>query len=76
CIACSRMLILHHFFRSPSNKHYGGYYYMGYFYCHPTVASCTNDCITTVFDAKPFGWLLIMLSATMLFFIVIGIIKR
>lgn len=49
---------------------------MGYFYCHPTVASCTNDCITTVFDAKPFGWLLIMLSATMLFFIVIGITKR
>lgn len=41
-----------------------------------TVATCTNDCITTVFDAKPFGWLLIVLSVTMLFFIVRGIIKR
>nr|WP_242627982.1 hypothetical protein [Klebsiella pneumoniae] len=35
-----------------------------------------NDCITTVFDAKPFGWLLIVFSLTMMFFIIRGMIKR
>jgi len=70
------MRILHYFFLSRSSRHYGSYSGLGCFYCHPTVATCTNDCITTVFDAKPFGWLLIVLSATMLFFNVIGIIKR
>ena len=30
----------------------------------PKVVTCTNDCITTVFDAKPFGWLLIVFSLT------------
>lgn len=42
----------------------------------PKVATCTDNCITTVFDAKPFGWLLIVLSVTMMLFIVRGIIKR
>jgi hypothetical protein len=37
----------------------------------PKVVTCTNDCITTVFfDAKPFGWLLIVFSLTMMFFII------
>ena len=42
----------------------------------PKVVTCTNDCITTVFDAKPFGWLLIVFSLTMMFFIIRGMIKR
>jgi hypothetical protein len=42
----------------------------------PKLVTCTNDCITTVFDAKPFGWLLIVFSLTMMFFIIRGMIKR
>ncbi|HAT7652707.1 hypothetical protein [Klebsiella michiganensis] len=42
----------------------------------PKVVTCTNDCITTFFDAKPFGWLLIVFSLTMIFFIIRGMIKR
>ncbi|HBM3137815.1 TPA: hypothetical protein MYH73_005473 [Klebsiella variicola] len=42
----------------------------------PKVVTCTNDYITTVFDAKPFGWLLIVFSLTMMFFIIRGMIKR
>ena len=38
----------------------------------PKVVTCTNDYITTVFDAKPFGWLLIVFSLTMMFFIIRG----
>lgn len=40
------------------------------------VRTFPNDCITTVFDAKPFGWLLIVFSLTMMFFIIRGMIKR
>lgn len=46
------------------------------FYCHPEGGYCTNDCITTAFDAKPFGWLLIVFSLTVMFFIIRGMIKR
>ncbi|HEL6474925.1 TPA: hypothetical protein UO479_004750 [Klebsiella pneumoniae] len=42
----------------------------------PKLVTCTNDCITTVFDVKPFGWLLIVFSLTMMFFIIRGMIKR
>jgi FtsH-binding integral membrane protein len=70
------MRILHHFFLSRSSRHYGSYSWMGISIVTPKVVTCTNDCITTVFDAKPFGWLLIVFSLTMMFFIIRGMIKR
>jgi hypothetical protein len=42
----------------------------------PKLLPVSGDCITTVFDAKPFGWLLIVFSLTMMFFIIRGMIKR
>jgi hypothetical protein len=68
------MRILHHFF---SSRRAGTMVVILWeFLLSPKVVTCTNDCITTVFDAKPFGWLLIVFSLTMMFFIIRGMIKR
>jgi hypothetical protein len=70
------MRILHHFFLAAVAGTMVVIFGWGISIVTPKLVTCTNDCITTVFDAKPFGWLLIVFSLTMMFFIIRGMIKR
>jgi hypothetical protein len=69
------MRILHHFFLAAVAGTMVVIFGWGISIVTRSWVTCTNDCITTVF-AKPFGWLLIVFSLTMMFFIIRGMIKR